>query len=74
MAARFGIAENRLESRSRVLGVQIEAYSAAESRIRDTDFAVESANLTRAQILQESAVAVLGQANANMRIVLRLLQ
>jgi len=74
MAARFGIAENRLEARSRVLGVQIEAYSAAESRIRDTDFAQESANLTRAQILQESAVAVLGQANMSMRIVLRLLQ
>jgi len=74
MAARFGIAENRLESRSRVLGVQIEAYSAAESRIRDTDYAQESANLTRAQILQEAGMAVLGQANMNMRMVLRLLQ
>ncbi len=74
LAARFGIAENRLESRSRLLGAQIEAHSAAESRIRDTDFALESARLTRAQILQESAVAVLGQANANMRIILRLLE
>lgn len=74
LAARFGIAENRLESRSRLLGAQIEAHSAAESRIRDTDFALESAHLTRSQILQESAVAVLGQANANMRIVLRLLE
>ena len=73
LAARFGIAENRLESRSRLLGAQIEAHSAAESRIRDTDFAFEAAQLTRSQILQESAVAVLGQANANMRIVLRLL-
>lgn len=74
LAARFGIAENRLESRSRLLGAQIEAHSAAESRIRDTDFALESARLTRSQILQESAVAVLGQANSNMRIVLRLLE
>lgn len=74
MAARFGIAENRLEARSRLLGNQIEAHSAAESRIRDTDFALESAKLTRSQILQESSVAVLGQANANMRIVLRLLE
>lgn len=73
MAARFGIAENRLEARSRLLGNQIEAYSAAESRIRDTDFAAESARLTRAQILQESAIAVLGQGRASMRNVLRLL-
>lgn len=74
MAARFGIAENRLEIRARLLGHQIEAHSAAESRIRDTDFALESARLSRAQILQESAVAVLGQANSNMRVVLRLLE
>ena len=73
MAARFGIAENRLEARSRLLGNQIEAHSAAESRIRDTDFALESAKLTRAQILQESAIAVIGQGRASMRNVLRLL-
>lgn len=73
LAARFGIAENRLESRSRLLGVRIEATSAAESRIRDTDYALETARLTRGQILQESAIAVLGQANANMSLVLRLL-
>ena len=74
LAARFGVAENRLESRSRLIGAQIEAHSAAESRIRDTDYALESARLARSQILQESAVAVLGQANANMRVVLRLLE
>ena len=74
LAARFGIAENRLESRSRLLGAQIEAHSEAESRIRDTDFALESAKLTRSQILQESAIAVLGQGNSNMRLVLRLLE
>jgi flagellin len=74
LAARFGTAENRLESRSRLLGVQIEATSAADSRIRDTDFAVESALLARNQILQEPAIAVIGQANANLSIVLRLLE
>jgi flagellin len=74
LAALFGVAESRLESRSRLLGVQIEAHSAAESRIRDADFALESARLTRAQILQESAIAVLGQANTSMRSVLRLLE
>jgi flagellin len=73
LAARFGIAENRLESRSRLLGVQIEASAAAESRIRDADYATETALLTRNQITQESAIAVLGQANTNMSLVLRLL-
>jgi len=73
LAARFGVTENRLESRSRLLGARIEATSAADSRIRDADFALESALLTRNQILQESAIAVLGQANANMSLVLKLL-
>ncbi|MGB0620827.1 MAG: flagellin [Myxococcota bacterium] len=73
LAAQFGIAENRLASRSNLLGVQIEATAAAESRIRDADYASETALLTRNQIIQESAIAVLGQANANMSLVLRLL-
>lgn len=74
LAAQFGIAENRLESQSRLLGVQIEASAAPESRIRDTDFAIESANLAGAQILQESSIAVIGQANSSLNLVLRLLQ
>lgn len=73
LAARFGIAENRLERRSNLLGVQIEATAAADSRIRDADYATETALLTRNQIIQESAIAVLGQANTNMSLVLRLL-
>ena len=73
LAAQFGIAENRLASPSNLLGVQIEATAAAESRIRDADYATESALLTRNQIIQESAIAVLGQANANLSLVLRLL-
>ena len=60
-------------SRSRLLGAPIEATSAVESRIRDADYALESALLTRNQILQESAIAVLGRANANMSLVLKLL-
>ncbi len=74
LAARFGISENRLESRSRLLGVQIEATAAADSRIRDTDFALESARLARARIIEESSLAVLGQANQDLRLVLRLLE
>ncbi|HPG25944.1 MAG TPA: flagellin [Myxococcota bacterium] len=74
LAARFGVAENRLESRSRLLGARIEATASAESRIRDADFALESALLARNQIIQESAIAVIGQANANLSLVLRLLE
>ncbi len=73
LAGRFGLAENRLASRTRLLDNQIEATSAAESRIRDADFAEETAALTKNQILQEAGLAVLGQANANASIVLRLL-
>jgi len=72
LAARFGISENRLESRSRLLNAQIEATSAAESRIRDADIALESALLARNQLLQDSAIAVIAQANANLSVVLRL--
>lgn len=74
LAAQFGIVENRLDSRSRLLGVQIEANSAANSRIRDTDFALESANLARAQILQQASIAVISQANNDLKLVLRLLE
>ena len=74
LAARFGVSENRLESRSRLLSIQIEATAAADSRIRDTDFALESARLARAQIIEESSLAVIGQANQNLRLVLRLLE
>lgn len=74
LAAQFRIAENRLESRSRLFGVQIEASAAADSRIRDTDFALESALLARAQIIRESSIAVIGQANSSLKLVLRLLE
>jgi flagellin len=74
LAAQFGIAENRLTSRSRLLGARIEATSAANSRVRDTDFALETSRLTRNQIIQESALAILGQANLQSRLVLKLLE
>ena len=47
--------------------------SAARSRIRDTDFAAETANLTRSQILQQAGTAMLAQANALPNQVLSLL-
>jgi len=56
------------------LGVAFENASAAESAIRDTDFAEETANLTRNQILSQAASSVLAQANASPQAALQLLR
>lgn len=56
------------------LGVALENASAAESAIRDTDFAEETANLTRNQILSQAASSVLAQANASPQAALQLLR
>jgi flagellin len=56
------------------LGVAFENASAAESAIRDTDFAEETANLTRNQILSQAATTVLSQANASPQNALALLR
>ena len=56
------------------LNVAFENVSSSESAIADTNFASETANLTRAQILQQSASTVLSQANASPKIALSLLQ
>jgi flagellin len=56
------------------LGVAYENASAAESAIRDTDFAEETANLTRSQILAAAATTVLAQANASPQAALLLLR
>jgi flagellin len=55
------------------LGVAYENVSASESAIRDTDFAEETANLTRSQILAQAATTVLAQANASPQAALQLL-
>lgn len=69
----LGAITNRLENTITNLEVSIENMSAAESRIRDADFAAETANLTRAQIIQQSSVAVLSQANLSPQAALSLL-
>ncbi|HRK32206.1 MAG TPA: flagellin [Tepidisphaeraceae bacterium] len=56
------------------LGIALENASAAESAIRDTDFAEETANLTRNQILSQAASSVLSQANASPQAALLLLR
>ena len=56
------------------LGVAFENASAAESAIADTDFAAETSNLTRSQILSQAATTVLSQANSAPQQVLTLLR
>jgi flagellin len=70
----FGAVSNRLDYTINSLGVAQENLMAAESRIRDVDMAQEMANMTRLQILQESGIAMLSQANMKNSSVLRLLE
>jgi len=70
----LGAIQNRFNSTISNLGSAVENFSAARSRIMDTDFAAETANLTRAQILQQAGVAMLAQANSLPQLVLSLLQ
>jgi flagellin len=70
----LGSAQNRLLSSVASITNTRENLSAAESRIRDVDVATETADLTRNSILQQAAVAVLGQANVQPQLALRLLQ
>ncbi|WP_288022335.1 flagellin [Thauera sp.] len=72
--ADLGAVQNRFEATISNLQINSENLSAARSRIRDTDFASETANLTRAQILQQAGTAMLAQANALPNQVLSLLQ
>lgn len=71
--ADFGTIQNRFESVVRNLQNVSENLSSSRSRIMDTDFAAETASLTRAQILQQAGVAMLSQANAAPQNVLALL-
>lgn len=72
--ARYGALQNRFEATISNLQTTSENLSASRSRIQDADFAAETANLTRAQILQQAGTAMLAQANALPQNVLSLLQ
>jgi flagellin len=74
LRAELGAVQIRFESTISNLSVSVENLSAARSRIRDADFAAETAELTRAQILQQAGISVLAQANATPQSVLALLQ
>lgn len=72
--ARYGALQSRFESTIVNLQTTSENLSASRSRIRDADFAAETAVLTRNQILQQAGTAMLAQANALPNQVLQLLQ
>jgi len=70
----LGAQTNRIEFAISNIQAQTEGMTAALGRIRDTDYAAETANLTKNQILQQAATAMLAQANQMPNVVLSLLQ
>lgn len=72
--AELGAVQNRFQNTISNLEVSGENLSAANSRIRDADFATETASLSRSQVLQQAGISVLAQANARPQQVLSLLQ
>lgn len=72
--ADFGALQNRLQSTINNIATSIENLSAANSRIRDTDVAAETAELTRNNILMAAGTSVLAQANSSTRNALNLIQ
>lgn len=72
--ADLGAVQNRFESTIRNLSAVSESLSAANSRIRDADFASETASLSKNQVLQQAGISVLSQANALPQQVLSLLR
>lgn len=71
--AGLGASQNRLSSAMRNLENYTENLTEAESRIRDVDFAEETANLSRQQIFQQATISILSQANSSPQAVLSLL-
>ncbi len=71
--ANLGAVQNRFQSVINNLNVSSQNTSAAQSRITDTDIAAETANLTRAQILNQAGISILSQANQLPQTALKLL-
>ncbi|MBO9521601.1 MAG: flagellin [Nocardioidaceae bacterium] len=72
--AGLGAIQNRFEHTINNLNVAVENLTASESRIRDTDMALEMVNFTRANILSQAGTAMLAQANQAPQSVLQLLR
>jgi flagellin len=69
----LGALQNRLVSTIENLGTSVENFSAANSRIRDTDVGQATAELARNQVLQQASVGVLAQANQSTAVALKLI-
>lgn len=74
LRSNLGAIQNRLDAVVNSLNITNENLSAARAEIRDADIAVEVAELTKSQILQQAGVSVLSQANASAQVALSLLQ
>ena len=74
MRANYGAVQNRFDNVVSSLQVSVENQSAARGRIMDADFAQETANLSRSQVLQQAGTAMLTQANSSPNNVLSLLR
>ena len=72
--AKLGALQSRFETATASLHVTSENLAASRSRIQDADFAAETANLSRAQILQQAGTAMVAQANQVPQTVLQLLK
>jgi flagellin len=72
--ATLGSQQSRLSSAINSLGIQVENYKSANSRIRDVDFAAATAAFTQNKILAQAGASVLAQANAEPEIVMQLLR
>ena len=72
--AKLGAVQNRFSSTIENLQTGSENLSASRSRIQDADFAAETANLSRAQVLQQAGTAMVAQANQLPQQVLQLLK
>ena len=73
-AAQLGAVQNRFQSTISTVAAQTTNLQASQSTIRDADFAAETANLSKANVLQQAGISVLAQANSNPQQVLKLLQ
>jgi flagellin len=71
--SQYGSVQNRLESALNNLEVYTENVASSESRIRDADFAYETAEMSKFQVMQQAGVAILGQANGLSQGALRLI-
>ncbi|MCX6125016.1 MAG: flagellin [Proteobacteria bacterium] len=72
--ATLGAQQSRLNSAIGNLGIQIENYKGANSRIRDVDFAAETASFTQNRILSQAGASILAQANQEPELVMTLLR